>query len=243
MTKKIKDTKERQFDDFDVFASDYRDILRDNIKITGVDSDYFSDHKIRVLQEYENYSNLDQIKFLDFGCGDGNSSKFFTKHFQKGQYVGIDISVESIEIANKNIAKNVAFKHFDGLSIPFEDNSFDMVFTACVLHHIEFINHPQIFKEILRVLKPGGKFYIFEHNPFNPITRSIVNTCQFDEDAVLLYPNYTRNTLAKNGFSDISINYILFFPRHKLFNLFIKFERFFRKLFIGGQYYAVGTKN
>ena len=229
---------ERKFDEFDHFANDYREIHNQNLKLSGVSSDYFSEHKIQVLKKHE---NEDGINFLDFGCGDGNSSQHFTNYFPNSSYNGIDISSESINVAKVKSIKNTNFQTFDGIKIPFQDNSFDVVFTACVFHHIDFKLHENLFNEIYRVLKPSGKFYIFEHNPWNPVTRHIVNTCPFDEDAVLLTPSYTKKTLNKI-FKNTITNYILFFPRHKLFTPFINLEGLLTKIPLGGQYYTIAQK-
>jgi ubiquinone/menaquinone biosynthesis C-methylase UbiE len=228
----------RKFDEFDHFANDYRKIHNQNLKLSGVTSDYFSEHKIQILKENE---KIDSINFLDFGCGDGNSAIHFSKYFPKSSYTGIDVSSESINIASLKSTDNLNFQTFDGIKIPFDDNFFDIVFTACVFHHIDFKLHENLFKEIFRVLKPGGKFYIFEHNPWNPITRHMVNTCPFDEDAVLLYPNYTNKTL-NSIFYNHKTNFILFFPRQKLFKPFIKLEKFLKKIPFGGQYFTITQK-
>jgi SAM-dependent methyltransferase len=110
-------------------------------------------------------------------------------------------------------------------------------FTTCVFHHIEFNLHNNLFKEIHRVLKKKGRFYIFEHNPWNPVTQKMVNTCPFDKDAILLKPSYTKKTLL-SLFNNQVTNYILFFPRHRIFNFFIRFEYLLRKIPLGGQYYT-----
>ncbi len=229
---------ERKFDEFDHFANDYREIHNQNLKLSGVTSDYFSEHKIQILKENE---QIESINFLDFGCGDGNSAIHFYNYFPNSIYNGIDISSESINVAKSLATNNSNFQTFDGMNIPFEDNTFDVIFTACVFHHIDFTLHSNLIQEIYRVLKPGGKFYIFEHNPWNPVTQHMVNTCPFDEDAVLLNPIYTKKTLNKIFKKSIT-NFILFFPRHKLFKLFIKLERLLTKIPFGGQYYVIATK-
>ena len=54
------------------------------------------------------------------------------------EYKGIDVFAKSIAAAiNRNII-NTRFQLFDGLSIPYKNGSFDVVFIAAVLHHIEF---------------------------------------------------------------------------------------------------------
>jgi ubiquinone/menaquinone biosynthesis C-methylase UbiE len=230
---------ERKFDEFDHFANDYREIHNQNLKLSGVTSDYFSEHKIQILKKNE---QIDSIKFLDFGCGDGNSAVHFYNYFPDSNYNGIDISSESINVAKSKLTNKFNFQTFDGINIPFENNTFDLIFTACVFHHIDFKLHQNILNEINRVLKPNGKFYIFEHNPWNPLTRYIVNTCPFDKDAILLNPIYSKKILSKT-FVSININYILFFPRNKFFNPFIKLEKYISKIPVGGQYFISCKKH
>lgn len=231
--------KNRKFDEFDHFANEYREIHNKNIKISGLDSDYFSDHKIKILKENE---KTDAIDLLDFGCGDGNSAEFFNKYFKNSSYKGIDISTESINIAKTKEFINTEFQFFDGENIPFNDNSMDVIFTACVFHHINFKLHQNLFLEIYRVLKPGGRFYIFEHNPWNPVTRHMVNTCPFDKDAVLLSHKYTQKMFKQAKFNKIETNFILFFPRHNFFKIFLQLEPKLKKIPFGGQYYIKGIK-
>ncbi len=142
----------------------------------------------------------------------------------------------------KKTILNSEFQVFNGIDIPFNDNVFDVIFTACVFHHIDFKLHGKLFNEIHRVLKPGGRFYIFEHNPWNPITRQMVNTCPFDKDAVLLSQKYTKKILKQSKFNKIASNFILFFPRHNFFKPLLKLEQFLVKIPLGGQYYVKGIK-
>ena len=116
-----------------------------------------------------------------------------------------------------------------------------MVFTACVFHHIGFQYHENLIQEIYRVLKKNGTFIIFEHNPWNPITRKMVNTCPFDKDAVLLNPTYTKKLLHK-VFQNQKTKFTLFFPRHKIFNLLIRLEKYLSIIPVGGQYYTKSSK-
>ena len=53
----------------------------------------------------------------------------------------------------------------------------------------------------------------FEHNPFNPLTRWVVAHCEFDDDAVLLWPRESAGYLAAAGLSDPRRDYMLFFPK------------------------------
>ena len=57
--------QERTFDGFDDFAEDYRNIHTENIKISGADSFYFAEMKVKILQKWENDTALN---VLDIGC-------------------------------------------------------------------------------------------------------------------------------------------------------------------------------
>ena len=67
-----------------------------------------------------------------------------------------------------------------------------------------------------RILKPGGRLYLFEHNPLNPVTKYLVKTCVFDKEARLLSFSNTKRLLKMVNFAVIAQKTILFFPRKKL---------------------------
>ncbi len=91
---------------------------------------------------------------LDIGCGDGLFARItFTKQID----VGIDINFKEIKRAYKS-GKYKMVINATVTDIPFPDNYFNTVISNCVFEHIAPIN--KAFKEIYRVLKPGG-FYAF----------------------------------------------------------------------------------
>ena len=231
---------ERQFDNFDEFAKDYRQTHDDSVKMSGADSDYFSEYKIIELLKHEDFAK--ELNILDFGCGDGNSSVYIRKHFPNAVTKGIDVSQKSIDEANTKQLPNAHFVAFDGVKIPFEDEQFDVVFTSMVFHHIEHKLHGGVLDEIYRVLKKGGRFYNFEHNPNNPLTRKVVRECPFDEDAVLLKPSYHKDIINSSKLNLEKIKYTLFFPRYKLFKPFIALENLLSWCPIGAQYYIKAIK-
>ena len=87
-----------------------------------------------------------------------------------------------------------------------------------------------------RVLKPGGRIYLFEHNPANPVTRYLVKTCVFDKDAKLLGYNYCNKLLKDARFRNIEKKFILFFPRSGILSNLIKLEDKLGWMPLGGQY-------
>ena len=230
----------QSFDNFDQFATDYREIHNENIKLTGADSQYFSEFKVKWLREFYGKEKVDEI--LDLGAGDGTCLTYFSQYFPEAKLKGIDVSELSIEEAAAKNITNAEVKAYDGTHIPYSDNQFDVILVATVMHHIRFDLHPPLMKEALRVLKPGGKIFIVEHNPYNPVTIHMVNTCPFDEDAVLLKPGYTTKLLKDSGFRKAKNHFTLFFPRGGFFKAFHFLEKHLSPIPIGGQYVAVGEK-
>lgn len=229
----------RTFDDFDEFANSYRDIHSENIKIAGADSFYFAEMKVRLLQQFE---NDEIIKVLDIGCGDGATELFMQLYFSNWSVSAIDVSAKSILEAKKRALSNASFSVFNGIEIPAQDECIDIVFVAGVLHHVDYIFHLPLVKEISRVLKNGGRVYLFEHNPLNPLTRYLVNTCIFDKDARLLKSNYTSRLLLKSGLKIKQKHFIIFFPRKGIFTKLIFLEKYLQWLPLGGQYFIRAIK-
>ena len=230
---------ERTFDDFDEYAKDYRTVHAKNIKVSGADSFYFAEMKVKLLKEFEKDRTL---KILDVGCGDGVTEVFIKQQFPCWEVSAIDISEKSIEEAK---AKNIDadFHEYNGINIPFDNNTFDIVFMAGVLHHVNFLLHNNLIKEVARVLKNDGNFYFFEHNPFNPLTKHLVNTCEFDKNAKLLKSNYATKLLAQNFFTITNKQFIIFLPRKGVLSKFIFLEKYLKWLPLGGQYFIVAKKN
>lgn len=99
---------------------------------------------------------------LDIGCGGGQNVANFVKRTD-GIVCGMDYSPTCVEIASrKNKAAisqgRVSIVEGNVSNIPFDDNRFDIATAFETIYFWDDI--VEDFKEILRVLKPGGKFYI-----------------------------------------------------------------------------------
>lgn len=230
----------RGFDDFDAYAKAYRDIHTRNIAISGADSYYFAQMRVQMLTSFETNK---PIKVLDVGCGDGVSEIYMEQLFPQWNITGIDVSAESIAVARQLPLSSTRFLHYDGTSFPFSDEAFDIVFVAGVFHHIDFSLHDALVSEIRRVLKAGGRLYIFEHNPLNPLTRYLVNTCVFDKDSKLLPRNYAAAMIKRNGLQLHRFDFIIFFPRTKIFKPLLLLEKWMKRIPLGGKYFIRAIKH
>jgi SAM-dependent methyltransferase len=178
------------------------------------------------------------VDILDFGAGIGGSVEYFGKYLPKAQLTCLDVSEKSLELGRNRFGSRARFVLFDGRTIPFPAGSFDLCFAACVFHHIPHSEHVALLREFRHVLRPGGIAFIFEHNPWNPLTLRVVRECPFDENAVLMSARALRARLRDAGFSRVQSAYRVFFPRA------LRFLRPLEPLFgwcpLGAQYYAVG---
>lgn len=229
---------ERRFDSFDEYAIGYRDIHNKNIELSGADSFYFAEMKVKILTEFETNKKL---RILDLGCGDGATEIYLKKYFPHWIATGIDVSGKSIAEA-KSKSADVEYEVYNGIDIPYSNNDFDIVFVAGVFHHVDFSLHEKLMIEINRVLKQNGRFYLFEHNPLNPLTKYLVRTCIFDKNAKLLQYSYTQKLLQNNGFVVSLKRFIIFFPRKGLLSRLIFLEKYFKWLPLGGQYFFRSIK-
>ncbi len=152
-------------------------------------------------------------RILDFGCGIGNTTAALAAVFPEAAITGSDISARSIAHAASKHAEpgHVEFCAFEG-DLPFPDASIDVAFTSCVFHHIERTAQLRWAKELRRVVAPGGALFVFEHNPYNPLTRRVVRDCVFDKGVTLLTSRYTRTLFGRAGFAVDPARFYFFFP-------------------------------
>ena len=86
-------------------------------------------------------------RVLEIGAGTGSQSKILSKKFEVSA-----IDIESSRYNNANQEYKV--ESYDGINIPFSDNSFDIIYSSNVLEHVVYLK--ELNEEIKRVLKPNG---------------------------------------------------------------------------------------
>ena len=122
------------------------------------------------LLEYLVAENFRDRKVLEVGCGQGVDANEIVKY--AASYIGIDLSSESVKIAEqevirRNAAAEATFKQMDAERLEFESETFDTVYSCGVLHHTE--NFDEAIDQIHRVLKDDGTFLMMLYRSYTPL--------------------------------------------------------------------------
>jgi sarcosine/dimethylglycine N-methyltransferase len=102
-------------------------------------------------------------KVLDLGCGLGGPARMAATRYG-ADVTGIDLTEAFCDGARQLNAlvglEHIRIEQGDALAMPFADNSFDVVYTLHVAMNIA--DKPNLYREIARVLKPGGRFGLYD---------------------------------------------------------------------------------
>lgn len=215
--------------DFDDYSADYDALLRESTKLYAEDSEYFARYKVDLIRAAV---RTPVRRVLEYGCGTGRNIAYLASAFPQAEIVGTDLSAESLRIAAANNPKARFEVELEGLEVGY----FDLIFVASVFHHIPPTDRNGAMATLARRLAPGGSIDIFEHNPFNPVTRRIVDNCPFDADAILLKPAELRSLFRGAGLTLRRQTYCLFVPPR--LSWFLPLEKYLGWLPLGGQYWV-----
>ncbi len=223
--------------DFDAYRDRYREAVERSIAFARKEMDFFTRAKARELLELceRRVGDPRRLSFLDVGCGPGETDRMLEGRV--GSLAGVDIAPQMIEAAREANPWAEYRPITPGAPLPYEDGTFDVSFAVCVLHHVPQAERSQLVREMARVTRRGGLVSVFEHNPWNPLTRRAVARCEFDEDAVLLTHREAQRLLGDAGLREVEGHYILFLTRDS--PPFRWIERRLRKVPLGAQYVAL----
>lgn len=216
--------------EFDEFAGRYDELLANSMP-DGLNEDtYFASYKIDLIASRHPAERVHRI--LDYGCGAGRSLPYLRERYPHAQLWGFDVSEQSIAMASKRMPDATLSADWKEIST----TAFDLVVAANVFHHIPLSERPAALGDCGGVLASAGSLYIFEHNPYNPVTRHVFENCPFDVHAEMLSMRQTTQLAATCNLRVLHRAYTLFFP--KPLKLLRPLERFMGRLPLGAQYYV-----
>jgi SAM-dependent methyltransferase len=227
---------------FDRYADEYQALVSQAAALAGEDALYFAGYKLKCIRRVYDRSPP-PVHVMDIGCGVGLLTELLARTWPATQVSGLDVSLRSLEQAASRCAglRNIVWCHFNGTTLPAQAEQADLIVIANVLHHVETTARQGFLEKIvLPALSPTGRVVIFEHNPYNPVTRLVVRLCPFDRDAHLVSRRAVTALLRPYGLQVIRWDYIVFFPR--ILNVLRGLERRMGWFPLGAQYMVVAQR-
>lgn len=151
----------------------------------------------------------EDFTILDVGCGGGRTIERLASIATKGRVFGIDYSVESVSVARETNASRIAEGQVDVQqanvsNLPFPDTTFDLV--TAVETHYYWPDLPHDVREVMRVLKPGGKFVIIAETYRGRANDWLYRpTMTLVLRAAYLTPDQHRQLLVDAGYVDVQV--------------------------------------
>lgn len=116
-------------------------------------------------------------RVLDLGCGIGNILIALAERIEFVKpAIGIDVSPTLIELGRREVGRAGLDRLIDlrvasGRTLPFDDQTFDVVLTSHVIKHLDDDALPRTLADVHRVLRPGGRFLLweFKKSPFSAL--------------------------------------------------------------------------
>jgi len=184
------------------------------------------------IAEFDSWKNKN---VLEIGCGVGTDGLQYARN--GANYTGVDLTKRAVETAKKHFklfGVDGKFIQTNAERLPFDDNTFDLVYSFGVLHHTP--NFQDAFDEVHRVLKPGGKAIVmlyargWKHYFFRVFIHGFL---LFEFLRFGIQKTYDRNSDGK------SLTYI--FSKSQIKNIFSNFSNFNLEKFRMGAFFDWGT--
>ncbi|MDP2332812.1 MAG: class I SAM-dependent methyltransferase [Reyranella sp.] len=231
--------------EFDDYAAGYEGGLDNPVKrMMGNSADQFIAVKTRWLLRREPKLRTGGLAVLDYGCGVGSLMRVLAETGARADFTGCDISAGMLRQVEKRwpakLGKTPVLAPQQGARTPFADGQFDIATISAVLHHVPVAERPAVYAELGRVLKPGGRIYVFEHNPRNPLVRYVIARTPIDRNAILLDPTEVRHGLLDVARYDLDTDYLMFMPPGLAFLRSV--DRALTWLPLGAQYVVAARK-
>jgi arsenite methyltransferase len=147
---------------------------------------------------------------VDLGAGAGFDCFIAARRVgPSGRVIGVDMTPDMVEKARENARKsgaaNVEFRLGEIEHLPVADSSADMIISNCVINLST--DKPQVFREALRVLKPGGRLFVSDLALLRPLPVKIlesVNAYAGCISGAMLKEDYLQ-AMRDAGFSEVAV--------------------------------------
>lgn len=224
--------------EFDQFAENYDDCLNQALAASGEGKEFFARGRVEWLARRLGEYGYGVRSVLDYGCGTGYTTVLLRDVLHCESVVGLEASARPLERARREYGSAPGGFFTPSQYAP--DRSVDVVYCNGVFHHIPRADRGGVIAYIYRCLRPGGIFAVWENNPWNPGTQWVMYRCEFDRDAVKIFPREAALLLRAAGFDVLRTDFQFFFPH------FLKalrpLEPALSRVPLGGQYVVLARK-
>lgn len=224
---------------FDRYSESYRAEVQKAIGFLGRSVEFFAQAKAKALLNIaaSELGPTAGLTVLDVGCGVGLTDRFLVEHV--AELHGVDVSAECVRAAQVANPK-AAYQSYEGDSLPFPDEHFDISFVFNVIHHVHMPNRVGLISEMSRVTRRRGLVIVIEQNPLNPVTRLAVHRCSFDDGCELAQRRAVEALFREADCELVETRYIMFLPWAS--PLLTRIERVLRHVPLGAQYVVAGRR-
>jgi SAM-dependent methyltransferase len=223
---------------FDAYAAEYDAALAQGLAVSGEEKTYFIHSRITWLARCLQRLGERPRCVLDFGCGIGSTTPYFGELPGMESVIGVDISAESLTIANQAYGSSSnQFLKFNQYQ-PAEQ--LDLAFCNGVFHHIPIPERANAVDYICRSLRRGGLFAFWDNNPWSPGARYVMSQIPFDRGAIMVSAPEARRLLKAGGFDIVRTDFLFIFPR--ILSWFRGLEAILSPLPLGAQYQVLCRK-
>lgn len=164
-----------------------------------------------------------EIKILELGCGSGANLWMIAR--EGFDAYGIDFSETGLEYCRKMFCDwdvNGHLEHGDMTRLPYQDESFDVIFDVASMQHLTFSQHAEAYTEVFRCLKTGGMFFSYhlgENSVSLKSTSALIDHCTVENisegyplanngQTCFISANEVRKLLTESGFAKVRIEKI-----------------------------------
>lgn len=150
----------------------------------------------RILSDFCRKNSGANCTIVDLASGTGAYSENILSY---GRILNMDLSLNALGKQNA-LQSGIPRINSDAVRVPLKDNSVDIVLVIGLLHHVP--RHlPEVFGEIRRILKPGGKIFIDEANAYNLLWFLQMRLCEIDKVGTRpLFRHSLKNMAKKYSF-------------------------------------------
>lgn len=130
-------------------------------------------------------------RVLDLGCGTATLTILVKQTHPDAEVIGLDGDPNVLEIGRAKAAKagvDITLDHGLAFQLPYPEDSFDRVLSSLVLHHLTSENKRRAFREVYRVLRPGGEFHVVDfgrpHSAYSRLVSPLIRRLEEAADNV-----------------------------------------------------------